>query len=158
DNDLVDCLGLARVTSDSDSLVDMQSRAVANNLAFVERDLAIINADYSPQLIVEELLFAVFDVFREPDPIADRERNLLPLEHTELSSLVEWQLLFDPIPSDNDTCVFTPQDLPLFAAFKPLFFDSLANCPPRNLVKLHDQPLLISDGIPLLGLSHVQPL
>src|SRR5262249_8381682 len=108
DNDLVDSLGLARVTSDSYSLVDMQKGAVANNLAFVEHDLALIDADYSPQLVVEELLSAGFDVFREPDPIADRERNLLPLEHAELPRLVERQLLFDAILSDDNSSLFTP--------------------------------------------------
>ena len=77
-NDLVDSLGLAGVTGDSNSLVDMQSGAVANNLAFVEYDLALINADHGPQLVVQELLPAVFDVFREPDPVADRERDVPP--------------------------------------------------------------------------------
>jgi hypothetical protein len=79
----------------------MQKGAIANNLAFVEHDLALINAHYSPQLVIEELLSAVFDVFREPDPIAHREHNLLPLEHAELPRLVEWQLLFDAVPSDD---------------------------------------------------------
>jgi len=71
-NDLVDSLRLAGVTGDGYSLVDMQSGAVANDLAFVQYDLALINADYGPQLVVEELLPSVFDVFREPDPVADQ--------------------------------------------------------------------------------------
>jgi hypothetical protein len=95
DNDLVDSLGLAGVTGDGYSLVDMQSGAVANDLAFVQYDLALINADYGPQLVVEELLPSVFDVFREPDPVADRERDLLPLEHAEIARLIKWQLLLD---------------------------------------------------------------
>ena len=93
DNDLVDGLGLARVTGDSYSLVDMQSGTVANNLAFIEYDLAFINADHGPKLVVQELLPAVFDVFREPDPIADRNVDILPLEDAELAGLTERQLL-----------------------------------------------------------------
>jgi hypothetical protein len=62
-NDLVDILRLARVTGDSNSLVDMQSGAVANDLAFVEYDLSLVNADHSPQLVVQGLLPAVFNVF-----------------------------------------------------------------------------------------------
>jgi hypothetical protein len=45
DNDLVDSLGLTRVTGDSYSLIEMQRGSVAKNLAFIEYDLAIINAD-----------------------------------------------------------------------------------------------------------------
>jgi hypothetical protein len=93
DNDLVDCLCLARVTGHSYSLVDMQSGAVANDFAFVEYDFGLINAHHGPQLVVRESLPAVFDVFREADLVADRERHLLPLEHAELLRLVEWQLL-----------------------------------------------------------------
>jgi hypothetical protein len=40
DNDPVDSLGLAGVTRDSYSLVEMKTAAVASNLAFVEYDLA----------------------------------------------------------------------------------------------------------------------
>ena len=93
DNDLVDSLRLAGVTGDSYSLVDMQSGAVANDLAFVEYDFGLINAHHGPQLVVRESLPAVFDVFREADLVADRERHLLPLEHAELLRLIEWQLL-----------------------------------------------------------------
>ena len=71
DNDLVDSLGLAGVTGDSYSLVEMQSGPIANNLAFIEYDLAIINADHGPELVIEELLSVTFDVFRESDPVAD---------------------------------------------------------------------------------------
>jgi hypothetical protein len=78
-------LTLARMTGDSYSLVDMQSGAVANNLAFVEYDLALINADHGPKLVVQELLPAMFDVFRETDPVAHRERDLLLLEHAKLN-------------------------------------------------------------------------
>jgi hypothetical protein len=46
DNDLVDSLGLAGVTGHSYSLIEMKTGAVANKLAFIEYDLAIINADY----------------------------------------------------------------------------------------------------------------
>ena len=102
-NDLVDSLGLASVTGDSYSLVEMQSGASANNHAFVEYDLAIINADHGPELVIEELLTAVFDVFRESDPVADSQRDLLSLEHTEFPCLVDWQLLLDAVSSDNDS-------------------------------------------------------
>jgi hypothetical protein len=71
DYDLVDSLGLAGLTGDSYSLIDMQGGAIANNLARVEYDLAFINAEHCPQFVVEELVPAVFDVFREPDPVAD---------------------------------------------------------------------------------------
>jgi hypothetical protein len=47
-NNLVDSLRLAGVTDDSNSLVDMKGGAVANNLTFVEYDLAFINADNGP--------------------------------------------------------------------------------------------------------------
>jgi hypothetical protein len=42
DDDLVDSLRLAGVTGHSYSLVDMQSGAVANDLAFVEYDFGLI--------------------------------------------------------------------------------------------------------------------
>ena len=71
DDDLVDSLGLAGVAGDSYSLVEMQRGSIANNLAFIEYDLALINADHSPELVIEELLPAVFDVFRESDPVTD---------------------------------------------------------------------------------------
>src|SRR5271154_1401962 len=80
-NDLVDSLRLAGMTSDSYSLVEMQSGASANNLAFIEYDLALINADYGSELVIEELLPAMFEVFRESDPVADCQRDLLSLEH-----------------------------------------------------------------------------
>src|ERR1700675_3086661 len=70
-NDLVDGFGLAGVTGDSYSLVEMQSGPNANDLAFIEYDLAFINADHGPELVIEELLPAVFDVFRDPNPVAD---------------------------------------------------------------------------------------
>ena len=75
DDDLVDSLGLTRVTGHSYSLVDMQSDAVADKLAFVENDFAVINADHGPQLVVQELLPAAFDILGEPNPVADRERS-----------------------------------------------------------------------------------
>jgi hypothetical protein len=61
---LVDSLRLAGVTGDSYSLVEMQSGSIANNVAFIEYDLAITNAGDGPKLVNEELLPAVFDVFR----------------------------------------------------------------------------------------------
>jgi hypothetical protein len=78
-------------------------------------------ADHGPQLVVQELLPAVFDVFSKPDPVADRERDLLPLEHAELLRLVKGQLLLDAILSDEDGSLLTTKDLPLLAAFKTLF-------------------------------------
>ncbi len=71
DNDLVDSLGLAGVTGNNYSLVEMKSGAIANNLALNEYDVALVNADHGPQLVVEELVPAVFGVFRESDPVAD---------------------------------------------------------------------------------------
>jgi hypothetical protein len=61
------------------------ARPNANNLAFIEYDLALINLDYGPKLVIEEPLPAVFDVFRKSDPVADCQRDLLSLEHTECS-------------------------------------------------------------------------
>src|SRR5271165_2303086 len=90
DNDLGDSFRLTGVTGDSYSLVEMQGGPSANNLAFIKYDLAIINADHGPELVFEELLPAVFDVFRESDPVADGQSDLLSLEHTELPCLVEW--------------------------------------------------------------------
>jgi transposase len=72
DNDLIDSLRLAGVTGDSYSLVEMQIGPIANNLAFIEYDLAIINADHGPELVVEELLprCLTFFVNRIRSPIA----------------------------------------------------------------------------------------
>jgi hypothetical protein len=39
----------------------------------------------------------VFDGFREPDPVADCQRDLLSFEQTPFQCLVEWQLLLDGI-------------------------------------------------------------
>ena len=125
DNDLVDSLGLAGVTGDSYSLIEMKTGAVANNLALVEYNFALINADHGPQLIVEELVPAVFDIFRESDPVADRERDLLPLKHAKIPCLFEWQLLLDAILSDDNSSLLTAKDFPLFAAFKALFSELL---------------------------------
>jgi hypothetical protein len=112
------------VTGDSYSLVEMQSGPIANNLAFIEYDLDIINADHGPELVIEELLTAVFDVSRESDPVADCQRDLLSLEHTELPCLVEWQLLLDAILSDDDNTLLPAKGFPLFAALKSLFLNS----------------------------------
>jgi hypothetical protein len=62
------------------TLVEMQSGTVANNLAFVEYDSALINTDHGPKLVVQEVLPAMFDVFREPDPVANRDGGLVNLE------------------------------------------------------------------------------
>jgi hypothetical protein len=112
---LVDSLGLAGVTGDSYSLVEMQSGPSANNFAFIEYDLAVINSDHGPELVIGELLPAVFHVFRESDPVADCQRDVLSLEHTELSCLVEWQLLFDAILSDKDSSLHRPRPLRLIS-------------------------------------------
>jgi hypothetical protein len=157
-NDLVDSLRLAGVTGDGYSLVEMQRALSANDLAFIEYDLAIINADHRPELVIEELLPAVFDVFRESDPVADGQRDLLPLEHTEFPCLVEWQLLLDAVLSDDDSFLLPAKDFPLFAALKSLFWDSSANNSLGHPVKLNDLPWLISDCITLLGISQVQSL
>src|ERR1700738_2252894 len=136
----------------------MQSGPIANNLAFIEYDLAFINADHGPELVIEKLLPAVFDVFRQSDPVADSQRDLLSLEHTKFSCLVEWQLLLDAILSDNDSSLLPAKDFPLFAALKSLFLDSAANNSLGHSVKLNDLPWLISNCITLLGISQVQSL
>src|ERR1700761_6346972 len=79
-NDLVDSLRLAGVTGDSYSLVQMQSAPIANKLAFIEYDLAIINADDGPQLVVQELLPAMFDILGKSNPVTDCDADLLSLE------------------------------------------------------------------------------
>src|SRR3984893_11221463 len=157
-NDLVDSLRLAGVTGDSYSLVKMQSGPIANNLAFIEYDLAMINADHRPELVIEELLPAVFDVFRESDPVADCQRDLLSLEHTELPCLVERQLLLGAVLSDDDSSLLPAKHFPLFAALKSLFLDSFADNSLGHPVKLDDLPWLIGDCITLLGISQVQSL
>src|SRR5208282_4666025 len=136
----------------------MQSGAVANNLAFIEYDLALINADHGPQLVIQELLPAVFDVFSEPNPVANRNVDLLPFENVEVPCLVEWQLLIDAALSDDDSSLLPAKDFPLFAAFKALFLDSFANSSLGHPMKLDDLPWLIRDRITLLGVSQVQPL
>jgi hypothetical protein len=103
------------VTGDSYSLVEMQSGPSANNFAFIEYDLAVINSDHGPELVIGELLPAVFHVFRESDPVADCQRDVLSLEHTELLCLVEWQLLFDAILSDKDSSLHRPRPLRLIS-------------------------------------------
>ena len=54
------------MTGDTYSLIEMKTGAVAINLALVEYDLAS-----SMQFVVEELVPAMFDGFRESDPVAD---------------------------------------------------------------------------------------
>jgi hypothetical protein len=69
-----------------------------------------------PGLVIEELLPAAFDVFRDSDPVADSQRDLLSLEHTEFPCLVEWQLPLDAVFADNDSAFLPAKDFPLFAA------------------------------------------
>ena len=90
------------LTGDRYSLVERETRPIANNLAFIEYDLVIANVDHGPELVIEELLTVVFDVFRESDPIADSDADILSLEHTEFSCLVERQLLLGAVLSDDD--------------------------------------------------------
>src|ERR1700720_1622258 len=125
----------------------MQSGPLANKLAFIEYDLAFINADHGPELVIDELLPAVFDVFGESDPVADCQRDLLSLEQTEFSCLVEWQVLLDAILSDNDSSLLPAKDFPLFTAFKTFFLNSVANSSLGPPMKLDDLPWLISDCI-----------
>ncbi len=87
----------------------MQSGPIARTIAFVEYDLAIINADDGPELVIEKLVPAVFDVFRESDPVADCHHDFLTLEHTELPCLVDWQLLLDAVLSDDDSSLNWPK-------------------------------------------------
>ena len=72
---------------------------------------------------------AAFDVFRKSDPITNRQRNLLPLEYAKFRRLIGWQLFFNAVLSENDSFLLTAKDLPLLAAFKSLFFDSVVNGP-----------------------------
>jgi hypothetical protein len=106
DNDLVDSLGLAGVTVDNYSLIEMQSGPMANNLAAVEYDLALVNADHVRSSLLRNLCPRVFDVFRESDPVAHGQRDLLPLGDTEFPCLVEWQLLLGAVFSDDDSSLF----------------------------------------------------
>jgi hypothetical protein len=98
-NDLVDSLRLAGVTADSYSLVDVQRGPIANNLAFIEYDLALINADHGPQLVVEELVPAGFDVFREPDPVEVQRSQSLSVGLARGAACAEmaWMLLTIPV-------------------------------------------------------------
>ena len=128
-NDLIDSLRLAGVTGDSYSLVEMQSGPIANNLAFIEYDLVLVDTDHGSKLVIEELLPAVFDVFRESDPVADSQRDLLSLEYTEFPCLVERQLLLYAVLSYDDSSLLPAKNFPLFAALKSLFLDSAANTP-----------------------------
>jgi hypothetical protein len=100
------------------SLVEMESGPIANNLAFIEYDLVIANVDHGPELGIEELLPTVFNVFRESDPVADCQRDLLSLEQTEFPCLLERQLLLDAVLAHDDRSVLPAEDFPLFAALK----------------------------------------
>jgi hypothetical protein len=100
-NDLIDSLRLADVIGDGYSLVEMQSGPIANNLPVIEFDLAFIDADHPPELVIEELLPAVFDVFRESDPVADCQRDLLSLKYIELLCLAERQPRLGAVLSDD---------------------------------------------------------
>jgi len=68
-------------------------------------------------------------VFREPDPIADRDVNILPLEHAELPRFVQRQVLLDAVLLDDDSSLLSAKDLPLLAAFKALFLHPLRTAP-----------------------------
>src|SRR5262249_30909025 len=151
-------LRLAGVAGNSYSLVEMQSRAFANDLAFIEYDLALIDIDHGPQLVVEELPPPMFDVFRKPDPVADRERDLLRREHAEFLRLVQRQLFFNPILCNNYDCFFSSEYFPLFATLKAFLFDSFPHSSLGDSMELDDLPWRISDRIPLLRLSQIQPL
>src|SRR5215472_5795629 len=100
----------------------------------------------------------MFNVFRKPDPIADRENYLLWHEHAEFLRLVQRQLFFNSILSNNYNCLLSPQYLPLFATFKTFFFCPATIGSLSNSVKLDDLTGLISDGITLLRLSQIQLL
>ena len=139
------------MASDSYSLIEMKSGVRANNLAFVEYDLAVLDVDHSPELVIEELLPAVFDVFRESDPVADSQRDFL------CSNTLNFPVWSVAIASrrhlSDDDSSRLPQDFPLFAAFKSFFLDSAANNSLGNPVKLNDLPWLISDHIALSGVG-----
>jgi hypothetical protein len=54
----------------------------------------------------------MLDVLRESDPVADSQRDLLSLEHTEFPCLVEWQLPLDAVLSDDDSSLLPAKDFP----------------------------------------------
>jgi hypothetical protein len=102
-NDLIDSLRLAGGTGDSNSLVEVQSGPSANNFALSNMILLSSMLTTVPELVIEELLPPVLDVSPESDPVADSQRDLLSLEHTEFPCLVSGNRL--------------SKDCPLFAAF-----------------------------------------
>jgi hypothetical protein len=60
----------------------------------------------------------VFNVFRESDPVADCQRDLLSPEQTEFPCLVERQLLLDAVFSDNDSSLLPAKDFSLSPLLK----------------------------------------
>jgi hypothetical protein len=69
------------------------------------------------------------DFFRKSGPITNQQRNLLPLEHPKLRPHSGGSCFFNAVLSENDSFLMTAEDLPLLAAFKSLFFDSVVNGP-----------------------------
>ncbi len=99
-NDLVDSLRLAGLPGDSHSLVDMQRDPVANNLAFIEYDLAVLDVDHGSELVVEELVSATFDQAFSPA----RKRQLktsvkVPLDTNGHARMLMDLLLVQPVES-----------------------------------------------------------
>jgi hypothetical protein len=90
-NDLVDSLRLAGVTGDSYSLVDMQKDPVANNLAFIEYDLAGLDVDHGSELVVEELVSATLDQAFSPA----RKRPLITSVKVHLDTSGHARMLVD---------------------------------------------------------------
>jgi hypothetical protein len=83
----------------------MQSGHIANSLAFIDYDLAIINTDHGLELVVNELRLRCLTFFVNRIR-SSLQRDLLSLEQTELSCLVEWQVLLDAILTDDDSSLF----------------------------------------------------
>jgi hypothetical protein len=130
---------LACLTGYSYPLIKMEAGAVANNLAFVEYDLALINADHSSQLVVEKLMPMVLDV------LVNRIRSTIASMIFSRSNtlnflrLVEWQPLFDAI-FPTMTAPPSRRRTSHCSALKSLFLDSAANNSLGHSVKLNDLP------------------
>jgi hypothetical protein len=124
---LVYGFGLACVTGDCDSLIDMQGAAVAKHLAFIEYDLALINTVRSSLLknfCPQRLTFFVNRIRSPIDSAICFRSNTLNFGASSGGSL-----FFNAVLSENDSFLLTAKDLTLLAAFKSLFFDSVVNGP-----------------------------
>jgi hypothetical protein len=126
DNDLVHTLGLAGVTGDRYSLVEMKSGAIANDLALSNMILPssmsiTVRSSLLRNLCPRPLTFFVNRIGSLIDS------DLLLLEHAELPCLVKWHLLLDalfPTMTAPSSRRRTSHRSPLL---KALFLDSSTN-------------------------------